>query len=190
MKPIRIITHLVSMLISWGLLGSCTNKEQTYLDDRLCDHPCMDILWEIMISDCKHRSDLNRNPEFDTTVYYVTFNFFSMNDTNKVWVMGRYEEPFICHDKKGFNGNHYIGYFKRKNVYCYIYESLFDSLHQGKMKQSPIINVFLRDWSVKKQLENSEFIPDYMGDVIQDPFMFEYMIDSLGNCTLVKKGYW
>ncbi len=190
MKTFLNLLYFVAALISIVFNGSCINRETTYSDDRICKHPYLDCILEVMISDCKHRSDLNRNPEFDTTAYYVTFDFFSMNDTDKVWVMGKYEEPFIFHDKKGFNVNHYIGYFKRNNVYCYIYESTFASQFQGKMKKSPITNVLIRDWALKNHPENPKFIPDCMIDLTQDPYIFEYMIDTLGNCTLLRKGHW
>lgn len=181
------------MIIFFSLcFFGCTPKETKWKDDRMCQAPFMDSILEKMILDSKNRSDMNRNPEYDTTVYYITFNFFKINESERVWAMGSYQSPFIFHDSINFGANKFVGYFKRKNMYCFVYETLFDSLPRycGQMKQSELSKRFIADWRLRNPRENPNFFRKDISDLIQDPYTFEYEIDSIGNVSLIRKGHW
>lgn len=174
-------------------LTSCEYFAQRgYQDDRLIDNPYNDSILVKLISNCKQYSDRRRNPYFDSTIYYVTFNFFSQNDTDKVWVMGNYQTPFTWHDIAG-NGekDHFLCYFKRDSTYCFFYRELFDSFHNINFSENldSLTTKMLRDWNQHSEKDNPDFFPDF-GLSTMDPYMFEYVIDSSGNFTLSRKGYW
>ena len=192
MKKKTIVRIIISVFVSVQFVCCNVENKEGRQDDRLVDVPYNDSIMGVLIKTCLEYSDRNRNPEFDTTVYYVTFNFFTKNDTDKVWVMGNYNSPFVFHDISGNGCDKFIGYYKRNSVYCFIYKHLFEQSNGNILSENlqSYIGKSMRDWKRRNEKDNIDLFPEHWYDAIQDPYMFEYQIDSLGNYTLLRKGHW
>lgn len=184
----KTILFLCVLVFSFSSCSISSTKE--WNDDRLVESPKDSLLKELIIK-CKTYSDLNRNPEFDSTVYYVTFDFYVDNDTDKICTMGGYGSPIVFHDSTGFGQNNFVGYFKYEQTYCFIYQNSFDTHSSGISDNiKKFVLTFLEDWRLRTPSDNPEFfIKDLSGWNI-DPYMFEYSIDSIGNVQLLRKGHW
>ena len=167
---------------------SCCIQHEKWEDDRLCITPANDKVLEELIECSKKQVLRNVHPDIDTSIFFVSFNVFSQNDTDKVWVMGDFSNPIFMHDSAQWGMNNFLGYFKRRDTFCFFYKCIFSN--QIK-KESPRVSSFLlKDWRLRDSSENPEFFPKDISGTIQDPYIFEYMIDSIGNYTLLRKGYW
>ncbi len=159
-----------------------------YDDDRIMEIPPQDSIIERLTSTCIKRSDLRRDPDQDSTYYdnyFMTFVFLKSNDTTKVIVMGRYNTPFVLHDRCRGKKN-FAGFFKRNKTYCFFYNNLYQSASDNKPIDA--LNSILKGWRLRSPSENPDFFPLELGEI--DPFVYEYVIDSLGNYVFIKSGYW
>lgn len=179
------IIVLYFLLISFA---SC-NQQIKWDDDRLCDTPANDIVLEELI-DCSKKFDMQYIwPDMDTSIFFVSFIVFNQNDTDKVWVMGDFSNPVFLHDSVQYGMDNFLGCFKRENTYCFFYKYVFS--RQTNIKESSrVASYFLKDWRLRTPSDNPEFYPKDISGTIRDPFIFEYMVDTLGNCTLLRKGRW
>lgn len=166
-------------LISICCFSNCTSS---FKDDRLVSVPCQDSILEEMIQKCKAFTySRGINPEIDTTMYYVTFIFGSINDSVIVQAMGSFSDPFIFHDKS-FQYCRFQGYFLRKNTYCFFYESRNNKNHISAVDQ------LIEGWRKRDPSENEDFFPDDIGN--QDPVSFEYYVDSVGKYHYLRRVRW
>lgn len=159
-----------------------------YDDDRTMDPPPQDSVIEQLTSTCKKRSDLRRDPDQNSTyynLYYMTFVYFKSKDTTRVIVMCKYGTPFVFHDRWG-GEEYFSGYFKRNNTFCFFYNNLFHPT--SEIQQIDALNSILKGWKLRSPSQNPEFFPQELGE--QDPYIFEYVIDSMGNYSFVRAGYW
>ena len=173
-------------------LFSCNIGNKEMQDDRLVEVPFNDSILGNLVDACQKYSDRNRNPYFDSIVYYVTFNFFTKNDSDKVWVMGCYGEPYVFHDISGDGKDKFIGYFKRQSVFCFFYKHLFEQSNDTSLSTNlqSYIDKSIKDWKFRREKENIDWFPVHWYNANIDPYMFEYSIDSIGNVQLLKKGHW
>lgn len=184
----KLLFYLIIIVSLFSVFASCNRNEK---DDRLVNSPFGEKSLDEMIYICKQQSDLQRNPYFDTTSYYVTFVFSSINDTNIVQVMGMYEGAFVFHDSLGWNKDKFLGFFKNGKYYCLFYQNLFNKhTSTDDSYKFPIANKFLQDWRLRKPSENPEIFVKDISALSQDPYIFEYMVDTIGNISLIRKGHW
>ena len=163
------------------------NQSMHATDDRLCDAPRNEVTLEDLIDCCKKHELRNIYPGMDTTLFFVSFNIFSQNDTNKLWVMGDFANPIFLHDCSHMDN--FLGCFKIRDTYCFFYKCLYSNLMD--VREAPSISsFFLEDWHLRTPSENPEFFPVDISGTIRDPYVFEYQIDSIGNYSLLRKGHW
>lgn len=165
-------------------------KSSSWKDDRLVEHPFRDSVLAAMIHACRNYSDKRINPEKENIVYGVTFNFFTENDSDKVWVMGGYNSPLIFHDSTGFNQENFVGFFQYGTDYCFFYKNVFDYGNKLGVSENlkKLLSDYIKDWRLRNESENPDFFKAELGYGGCDPYVFEYFLDSVGNAKLLKKG--
>lgn len=185
---ISIIRNVITICVFAGLCCvSCQRKGATFTDDN-CRYLSVeqDSILEKMIVDCKNECMKHYREQWDTSHFYVTFDFFTSNDTDKVWVMGDYEVPLVFHDKK-INSEKFIGYFTKGISHCFIYNNLFVLPEGGKSNQfsSQISNTL----QFLDPSQTPNLLPEDLDERTIDPYMFEYAIIA-HQCILLRKGHW
>ena len=194
MKWLIFATLLIAFLIFTNGCGRITDKHLT--DERLSEN--LDTMLGDMVSNCKDESLRNlrllySDDDIDTSCYYMTLNLYTKNDTVKIEAMGEYNYPIICHDSLNWGMGHFIGHFKRENVNWLLYECLYNDLPNRKIEQPcpQLVSIFHKNWKIQKNpIEHPEFFQRDISETIRDPYIFEYMIDSIGKISLLRKGRW
>lgn len=186
MKDSLVHIFLLSLFL---ITFVCCNQQIKWEDDRLCKTPANDSILEDMINRCKRRELQFSRPEVDTSIFFVSFNVFNHNDTDKVWVMGDFSNPVFLHDSAQWGMDNYLGCFKRRNTFCFFYKCVLSS--QKNVKESTrVVSFLLKDWRLRTPYDNPEFFPKDISGTIRDPYIFEYMVDSIGSLSLLRKGHW
>ena len=173
-----------------------TNEESLY-DDRLLEHPYNDCELEKIITEYKAMYDKRwKIPYKDTTSFSVTLNFYTENDTDKVWIVGIYGVPIVFHDsllveQKVFDQDDFLGYFKRNNGYCFVYKQLWKSLsgytYSDRLKG--VVKNYLQDWRLRNQADDPEFFYYDSSEGCIDSYVIEYAVDSLEKFHYLKEGF-
>lgn len=186
MKISRLFTLITSCIVGFSFL-SCQSKGPANIDAKYKKLSAeQDSILEKMIVECKNERMRHYREQWDTSRFYVTFDFFTKNDTDIVWVMGNYNDPIVFHDKK-HNLEKFIGCFAKDNSYCLFYNCLFTTQEEGKC------NHFSAQVCNAIQFEDRSHTPflfpeDLDGRTI-DPYMLEYAIVD-HQCILLRHGYW
>ena len=160
----------------------------SFEDDRIVAVPPQDSILERLTLACKKQSDMKRDPDRDSNyykTYNMTFNYYVSNDTVKVMVMGSYNHAYVFHDSYG-GEDRFAGYFKRNNSFYFFYNDIFQE--NSRCNELKAIHYIMEGWRIRNPSENPDFFPQEMAE--QDPYIFEYMIDTNGNYILIRKGYW
>ena len=175
-------TKIIFLVALASLLTLVSCEPSKWNDDRLVEHPYQDSVLNDMIQRSKHRSDLYRNPDRDTTFYHVGFFFYTWKDSAKVSVLGEYC-PLIFMDSIWKDEFRLLGYFRRENVYCYFYELRYS-------ERTPVaVDLLLKDWKYKTHFDGKDPFPvEQIG--YWSEFVYKYNIDSLGNATLIGRRRW
>lgn len=181
--------HFIPIIII-ALLGCSVGHEERQNDSSFDDTPIQVAVLENIVNSSRSRCKNRIESDIDTTTFYASLNFYSKRDTDKVWVTGSFHSPFFFHDSLHLGMDHFKGVLKNKTDYYLIYECLFDN-HEGyeEVGKSRVLPKLLNKWKLKSPLENPEYYPKDMSGTYIDPFVFEYMIDSIGNSTLLWKGH-
>lgn len=178
----NVLISVLFVLVFWG----CSNKV-VLEDDRIVDRPLQDSILEEMILECKHSVNRFFPNVSDTNRFYVTFELHTRNDSNIIWVMGDYKIPMVLHDSLCHTQS-FIGYFKRKNDFCFVYNNLY---WNETANANPIfISNLLNGWRMRISEHDSTLFANRTVYEPADPLIVEFSIDSIGDCKLLRKGRW